>query len=104
MQSLSMGLAGTDYALHRRFLEATSDYRRRFLQTLNAELAEYADVNTFDYTRGRAFWETIPEFSFEAPGVAWSLEERRASVTSLAAWSIAALLSLALSVGAMRVG
>jgi ABC-2 type transport system permease protein len=104
MQSLSMGLAGTDYALHRRFLEATSDYRRRFLQTLNAELADYADVNTFDYTRGGAFWETIPEFSFEAPGVAWSLEERRASVTSLAAWSIAALLSLALSVGAMRVG
>ena len=33
---ISMGLAGTDYALHRRFTEATSRYRETFVQTLNA--------------------------------------------------------------------
>ena len=99
-----MGMSGTDYALHRQFLDATSQYRRQFLQQLNAELAEYAEVNTFDYTRGREFWETIPAFSFASPGAAWSLEQRRASAMSLAAWSLAALLALGVSIRTMKVG
>jgi ABC-2 type transport system permease protein len=104
VQSLSMGMSGTDYSLYRRFLEATSDYRREFLQKLNVELAEYAEVDTFEYTRGREFWATIPEFSFATPGVAWSLEQRRASVISLGGWALAALLGLGLSIGRMRAG
>jgi ABC-2 type transport system permease protein len=103
VQSISMGLAGTDYALHRRFTEATSRYRETFVQTLNAELAAYQQVDTFDYTRGRDFWAQVPSFTFEAPSAWWSLSQHRGSAIHLALWLAVSIVALGWSVATMRV-
>jgi ABC-2 type transport system permease protein len=103
VQSISMGLAGTDYALHRRFTEATTRYRQQFVQTLNAELSAYGQVNTFDYTRGRDLWERIPAFAFEPPSAWCSLAEHRGSVVTLALWLAASMVALGWAVATMRV-
>jgi ABC-2 type transport system permease protein len=103
VQSLSMGLAGTDYALHREFTEATTRYRQRFVQTLNAELAAYDQVNTFDYTRGRDLWERIPAFAFEPPSAWWSLSRHQGSAITLALWLAVSVAALGWAVATMRV-
>lgn len=95
VRALSMSLAGTDYAFHRRFLEAASEYRARFLALLNAELVAYTEANTFDYTRGRELWERIPEFAFEPPDIRASLAESSGSVLALLLWSALAAFVLA---------
>lgn len=103
VQALSMALSGTDYAHHHRFLQATSAYRRAFLSTLNAELASYEALDTFDYARGREFWERIPEFSYEAPRVGQVVIEHRMTLGATAAWLLAILGVLAWSLVTIRV-
>ena len=103
LQQLSMGLAGTDYATHRRFVEATGRYREEFVQTLNAELTAYGSADTFDYTRGRDLWQRIPDFDYEPPTLAWSLAQHVTSATALATWLAAGSLVLAGAVRRMRI-
>lgn len=103
IQQLSMGLAGTDYATHRRFVEATGRYREAFVQSLNAELTSYGSADTFDYTRGRDLWQRIPEFEFEPPTIAWSLGQHVTSLTALATWLATIVLLLVVTVRGMRV-
>jgi ABC-2 type transport system permease protein len=103
IRGLSMRLAGTDYAFHRRFLDAASAYRAQFLALLNAELVAYTEANTFDYTRGRELWERIPEFAFEAPDLATSVDGASGSMAALALWIAAAGLALAAAVSRMAV-
>jgi ABC-2 type transport system permease protein len=102
-QTLSMALSGTDYDLHRRFVEATSDYREQFLSLLNDELVAYREVNTFDYTRGRELWERIPEFSFNPPTADDLMRQHRGSGAALVLWSSVALLSFGLAVKRMKI-
>ena len=103
VQAVSMGLAGTDYALHREFTGATTRYRQQFVQTLNAELAAYDQVNTFDYTRGRELWERIPPFAFEPPSAWWSLSQHAGSLATLSIWLAVSMAALGWAVATMRV-
>ena len=98
-----MGLAGTDYALHRRFTEATNAYRQTFVQTLNAELSAYQQVNTFDYTRGRDLWARIPAFTFDTPSAWWSVSQHGGSVVTIALWLLLSFAGLGWSIATLRV-
>jgi ABC-2 type transport system permease protein len=102
MQAVSMGLAGTDYRLHRQFVEATREYRTAFLDLLNRELIAYREVNTFDYTRGRELWERIPEFRFEPPTAWTTLQRQWQPIAGLMVWLVVATIVLFASVGSME--
>jgi ABC-2 type transport system permease protein len=104
VQSLSMALSGSDYAHHRRFLTATSAYRRAFLETLTAELASYQAFDTFDYQRGRELWERIPAFAYEAPRVCEVLQAHQASLAAFTGWLAAVGVALAWRVATLRAG
>jgi ABC-2 type transport system permease protein len=95
MQTISMALAGTDYAHHRRFVDATAGYRVEFVQALNAEMAAYEGWDTFAFTGNRDLWERIPEFTFDTPGALWALGTHAWSVVILGAWFMAAIAGLA---------
>lgn len=89
VQTLSMALAATDYAHHRQFLQAAGDYRREFVQVLNAELAGYAKWDTFAFAGARELWAKIPEFEFDTPNPFWALGAHLWSVVTLAGWLLA---------------
>jgi ABC-2 type transport system permease protein len=103
IQMISMSVAGTDYDHHRRFMDATDRYRQQFVQTLNAELSAYQEVDTFEYTRGRELWERIPDFDYAPPELGAVLAERRQSVASLFVWAAVVCIGAGWAVGTMRI-
>lgn len=102
-RALSMGLAGTDAAHDRHFMDATSRYRSMFLAALNAELSGSGRWNSFDYMRGRDLWEKIPAFDYDAPDTGWALGQHPWSAAALALWCAAALAASGWAVATMRV-
>jgi ABC-2 type transport system permease protein len=86
MRSLSMALAGTDFAQHRDFAVAAEGYRRSFIKMINEDITKNA-VGKDLYVRGDDLWRTIPEFQYVAPGVAAVLRGQMPSIVLLALWT-----------------
>lgn len=104
MQSLSMGLAGADYAQHRHFTEAAENYRRRLVNTLNQDIVDRGNTEqAWTYKAGIALWERIPPFTYEAPGLGWVLRNHRSSGALLALWLAAAVVVTLFAVVRVRV-
>ena len=101
-RALSMGLAGTDYAHDREFALATARYRSEFLTVLNNELSASSRFNTFDYVRGREFWERIPPFDYDVPRAGWAIAQHGWSLVVLAAWLMVSAFAAAWSVKTLR--
>jgi ABC-2 type transport system permease protein len=102
VQSLSMGLAGTDFAQHRDFADAAEDYRRMLVETMNLDMAENAGKLDYTYMAGPELWESVPDFSYEAPSVAWVLSNHGTSAVVLVLWVSAATIAAYWAAGRMR--
>jgi ABC-2 type transport system permease protein len=92
-QSLSAGLAGSDYAHHASFLGQAEATRRVIIRTLNEDDIYNAADRGGAYEADRALWSQIPHFTYRAPalgeaGVAWTRD-----AGALAAWFLASLLA-----------
>ncbi|MDX2032230.1 MAG: DUF3526 domain-containing protein [Blastocatellia bacterium] len=70
MQSLSMGLAGTDFAHHRDFAAAAESYRRMLIKKMNDDMTYNAGKQDFTYLAQPALWQTVEDFRYEAPSAA----------------------------------
>jgi ABC-2 type transport system permease protein len=90
VRSLSMGLAGTDFAQHAHFARAAEDYRRMIQREMNLDIADNAAKVTGAYLRGRDLWEKLPDFQYSAPDVAWVVARQRLPFFLLFLWAIAA--------------
>ncbi len=90
IRSLSMALAGTDYAHHRHFSDGAERHRRSLVDMLNRELGEKGGGDAWAYRAGRELWERAPPFEPTRPDLAWVLARQRASVLSLGAWLLLA--------------
>ncbi|HSX59810.1 MAG TPA: DUF3526 domain-containing protein [Tahibacter sp.] len=93
--ALSPALAGTDFAHHRRFIDAAERYRRQLVNTMNAEVAAHrpgADGKA--HAAGPELWASQPAFVHEPPrlGEAGSAGPAFAALTL---WLLAASLLLA---------
>ena len=68
LQSLSMGLSGTDMFHHLDFLKKTESYRRVFIKTLNDEYA-FGGSKTGErgWKASNEFFRSIEDFKYEAP-------------------------------------
>ena len=85
IRSLSMGMAGTDFAHYRRFAVAAEAYRRQMVKTLNDDLAQHAKPGV-NYVAGRDVWERIPDFVYQMPGTRWAIANQTISLAVLALW------------------
>ena len=101
VQAASMGLAGSDYAHHRHFVEAAETYRYDFVQTLNRDMVE--QNASWDYRAGRAMWESIPAFVYESPGFGWTLGHYKTALGLLGLWFIAVALMVPVAVTRMKI-
>ena len=95
IRSLSMALAGTDFAHFRGFAERAELYRCDLVAFLNADLRDNAGSRGFGYTQTKAFWAQAPAFVYDAPGAGRALAGQSASLAALLAWLlVAAVLAL----------
>jgi ABC-2 type transport system permease protein len=90
IRSLSMGLAGTDFAHHREFVGAAEDYRRRVQRMMNDDITRNARPGVA-YTAGSALWAQVPDFVYTMPTLSWVLERYALSLLLLAAWFAASV-------------
>lgn len=98
LRSLSMGLAGTDFASHRHFAIAAEQHRRAVIKLLNEDLTLKSKTGDFSYFADSKLWEQIPELEYQIPTVAWALKNQIRSIVILLAWfsvSLAAALAIA---------
>jgi ABC-2 type transport system permease protein len=91
MQSISMGLAGTDFPHYRHFLDAGEKYRVLFIKMLNDDVV--MAKNAWAYTRGKDFWGKIPAFEYTAPGTSWAITHYGISAGFLAFWLLASCVA-----------
>jgi ABC-2 type transport system permease protein len=103
IRSLSMGLAGTDFAQHRHFAEAAEQYRRRLVKMMNDDLTAKSKTGDFSYFGDERVWKQVPEFEYRAPSVGWALSRHWWSMVVLVAWFLFAGAALLCAVDRMRV-
>jgi ABC-2 type transport system permease protein len=98
---LSMGLAGTDPAQQRDFARACEEYRRMMVKKMNEAVMHnegemdpnYFGTQALSRKTGREMWQTIPPFTYDAPGALWVLRNHRCSALLLVAWLVVAALA-----------
>ncbi len=102
MRSLSMGLAGTDVAHHRDFVNAAESYRRQIQRVLNRDI----EVNSRDgqnYEAGASLWAQVPEFIYSLPTARWVVSRHAADMTLLVGWLLVAVVFAFTGVRSLRV-
>jgi ABC-2 type transport system permease protein len=92
-RSLSMGLAGTDFAQHRHFIAAAETYRRDIQRTMNGDIAANQKPGAA-YLAGRELWDQVPDFAYDAPNALWVLRQQGPSLAILAFWLVVAVALL----------
>jgi ABC-2 type transport system permease protein len=86
VRNLSMAVAGTDFAQHRRFAIAAEQYRRMLTRTMNEELAYHSRGNTMNYQASPDLWRRLPPFEYTPAGLAERLREHWPSAALLLYW------------------
>jgi ABC-2 type transport system permease protein len=86
MQTLSMGLAGTDFNQHRHFTEAVSQYRQQWLRVLNEDILFHQRPGQVVYTRGRDLWEQAPPLVYRPPSLQWVVANLWLNLALLIGW------------------
>jgi ABC-2 type transport system permease protein len=97
VRSVSMGLAGTDFAHHRHFTTAAEAYRRTIIRYMNDDILVHPVRAGEEYVAGSELWRRVPEFQYEAPGALWALGHYAASMAWLAIWLVASVAALAVA-------
>ena len=86
LRSLSMGLAGTDYAHLRNFAAAAEAYRQLFVGMMNDDMTEHGKGRDFGYVAASDLWARVPPFVYTPPGTLDVLRDQTLSLGTLAAW------------------
>jgi ABC-2 type transport system permease protein len=93
VRSLSMALAGTDFAHHRKFVQAAEEYRRGIQRVMNDDIVRSSRAGVL-YVAGPELWSRVPEFEYRTPDAYWALRTQTFSLAALAAWAALAVLAL----------
>jgi len=87
LQSLSMGLAGTDNWHHTHFQQQAEDYRRVFIKILNDHHA-YGGSKTGDWgwTADQEFYNSVADFDYEIPTINQALPVYKPDILFMGLW------------------
>jgi ABC-2 type transport system permease protein len=103
IQSVSMGLAGTDFAHHRDFAAAAESYRRTLVKKMNDDMTYNAGKQDFGYLAQPALWQTVEGFRYESPSTGWALRNQAVSLAILVLWVVAILVVMPLTVAKVKI-
>ncbi|MEX0995551.1 MAG: DUF3526 domain-containing protein [Flavobacteriaceae bacterium] len=95
LQSLSMGLAGTDNWHHTHFQQEAETYRRVFIKTLNDHHA-FGGSKTGDWgwTANQEFYNSISDFDYETPAINQALAVYKTDMAFMGLWFIGSFFLL----------
>jgi ABC-2 type transport system permease protein len=87
IRSLSMGLAGSDFAHYVHFQQVAEAYRYQLVQHLNGLQARmgYGDK---ERRLDAATWQAIPVFAYQAPPLGWALGYLALPALALLGWAL----------------
>lgn len=105
LRAWSMGLAGTDFAAHRRFSAAAEKHRRLMQDLISEDLVEHADPlghQHFTYQASKKLWAKVPPFEYQPASAAMSLQANVRSLAVLTAMLIATGIFAAWAAGARK--
>lgn len=86
IQSLSMGLAGTDSGQQRHFATAAESYRSRMAIAMNSYIMTNVRYGDRQMVAGPELWKSLPDFEYMLPDTRWVLARHSLSIGVLAAW------------------
>jgi ABC-2 type transport system permease protein len=108
LQSLSMAMAGTDYAHVRHFADAAERYRRQLMQIMNDDIAlnDFPENRAWtgrsdgerQYIAGKALWARVPAFEYEQPDTRWAMRGQGPALGGLLLWAAVIAVVLPLTV------
>ena len=92
IRNLSMALSGTDFASYADFQRQAEQYRYEMAQKLNElqiQLISNKKLSPTDkpYQIGRKYWQQVPDFTYQAPGVASVFRYEAISLLAFAFWA-----------------
>jgi ABC-2 type transport system permease protein len=103
MQSVSMGMAGTDFFHHRDFAIAAENYRRMLIRRMNDDLTYNGVQKDFSYQAPPSLWQTVDEFRYAAPATRVVLNQQWKVLAILALWCLGSLSAAILVAHRMKV-
>lgn len=83
-RDFSMRLTATDMSTHNDFTQKAEAHRRR----VGVIVDDFYQKNT---VAGNDFWKTVPQFSYQAPGLGWRLSNATHSICILLGWTVFSL-------------
>jgi len=95
LRSLSMAVAGTDFAVHRDFSVQAERHRRLMQDLISEDLVHHADprgAGDFDYQADQRLWAKVPAFQYQAPPAS-SAAARGALALGVLAFDLAVALA-----------
>ena len=98
LQSLSMGICGTDQWSHLHFQKEAEAYRRVFIKALNDEHAYGGSENgDWGWKAEQEFFNNIEDFHYQTPAYSRAAGIYRLDWISLGAWLLLSMLALGYS-------
>ena len=87
IRSLSMGVAGSDFAHYVHFQQAAEAYRYGLVQRLNGLQASMGHGDK-ERRLGANTWRELPVFTYQAPSLGWVLPRLLLPVAALLLWAV----------------
>lgn len=91
VRSISMSMAGTDFAHHRNFAAAAENYRRVVNKMMNDDYMNNSRTGNTAYVADEKLWGSVPPFAYEMPNAEWALKTQILPLIMLFLWTIAAI-------------
>jgi ABC-2 type transport system permease protein len=88
VKSVSMSMAGTDFAHHRHFATEAEEYRREINKILNEDYMNNSRTGDTAYTANENLWRNMPKFQYELPSAGWAIQAQILPLVMLLLWTI----------------
>lgn len=99
VKSVSMSMAGTDFAHHQNFASKAEDYRRVVNKMMNEDYMNNSKTGDVTYAANEKLWSSVPVFDYELPNTMWAVRTQTLPLAMLFLWTI---LSIGLAIFAVK--
>jgi ABC-2 type transport system permease protein len=103
VKSISMSMAGTDFAHHRHFASEAEAYRRLVNRMMNEDYMNNSRTGDTNYLANEKLWNSVPQFEYELPDSAWAVKTQILPFGMLFVWTLLATVLAIFAVGRVRV-
>ncbi len=103
VKSVSMSMAGTDFAHHRHFAAEAEQYRRVVNKMMNDDYMNNSRTGNTAYVADEKLWTSVPPFQYELPNTVWAVNTQILPLAMLFLWTLGAVGLAAFAVTRVRV-